>query len=181
MSTRRCQAGRSICPEQILGPSIRALLIGVSILAVTVPIVHAQTSGQVAPAEVQGGGHYLVTFGLDQTTLTEEDRRVIAQAADDYRPDRIGTDHRDRLHRYIRFRGLQSRSFRSGGPRSWRSELEARASRRPSIVTVGRGEEDLLVPTADGVREPRNRRVEIVVQEPPAPAPVAAAPVAPAP
>ena len=36
------------------------------------------------------------------------------------------------------------------------------------IVTVGRGEEDLLVPTADEVREPRNRRVKIVVPQPPA-------------
>jgi hypothetical protein len=47
------------------------------------------------------------------------------------------------------------------------------------IVTIGRGEEDLLVPTADGVREPRNRRVEVVVPQPPpapepAPAPMAA-------
>jgi len=51
------------------------------------------------------------------------------------------------------------------------------------IATVGRGEEDLLVPTADGVREPRNRRVEIVIPQPPpaaAPAPAAEAP-APAP
>ena len=30
------------------------------------------------------------------------------------------------------------------------------------IATVARGESSLLVPTADGVREPRNRRVEIV-------------------
>jgi hypothetical protein len=54
------------------------------------------------------------------------------------------------------------------------------------IVTVGQGEEDLLVPTADGVREPRNRRVEVVVPQPPAapapePAPAAAAPAEPAP
>jgi hypothetical protein len=32
-----------------------------------------------------------------------------------------------------------------------------------SIVTVGRGEANLLVQTGDGVREPQNRRVEIVV------------------
>jgi hypothetical protein len=43
------------------------------------------------------------------------------------------------------------------------------------ITTLGRGEEDLLVPTADGVSEPRNRRVEIVVPQPPPPAPVAEA------
>jgi OOP family OmpA-OmpF porin len=29
---------------------------------------------------------------------------------------------------------------------------------------VGKGESQPLVPTADGVREPQNRRVEIVVQ-----------------
>ena len=33
-----------------------------------------------------------------------------------------------------------------------------------SIVAVGRGKRELLVPTADGVAEPRNRRVEIVVR-----------------
>ena len=33
-----------------------------------------------------------------------------------------------------------------------------------NIVAVGRGKRELLVPTADGVAEPRNRRVEIVVR-----------------
>jgi outer membrane protein OmpA-like peptidoglycan-associated protein len=33
-----------------------------------------------------------------------------------------------------------------------------------SIAVVGKGETSLLVPTKDGVREPQNRRVEIVVQ-----------------
>ena len=33
-----------------------------------------------------------------------------------------------------------------------------------AIETAGRGESNLLVPTADGVREPQNRRVEIVLQ-----------------
>jgi hypothetical protein len=42
------------------------------------------------------------------------------------------------------------------------------------IVTIGRGEEDLRVPTADGVREARNRRAEIIVGPPPPPAVVAA-------
>ena len=179
MSTRRCQAGRSICPEQILGPSIRALLIGVSILAVTAPIVHAQTSGQVAPAEVQGGGHYLVTFGLDQTTLTEEDRRVITQAADDYR--RTGSA-RITVTGYTDTSGSANYNLGLSQRRAEivAEQLEAEGVPATSIVTVGRGEENLLVPTADGVSEPRNRRVEIVVQEPPAPAPVAAAP-APAP
>jgi outer membrane protein OmpA-like peptidoglycan-associated protein len=33
-----------------------------------------------------------------------------------------------------------------------------------AISVVGMGEKGLLVPTADGVREPQNRRVEIVLQ-----------------
>jgi outer membrane protein OmpA-like peptidoglycan-associated protein len=40
------------------------------------------------------------------------------------------------------------------------SELIRQGVPATDIVTIGRGEEDLLVPTADGVREPRNRRVE---------------------
>jgi OmpA family len=175
MSTQRCEAGRSICPERILRPSIRALLIGASILAVTAPVAHAQTGGQVAPAEVQGGGHYLVTFGLDQTTLTEEDRRVIAQAADDYR--RTGSA-RITVTGYTDTSGSANYNLGLSQQRAEivAEQLEAEGVPATSIVTVGRGEENLLVPTADGVSEPRNRRVEIVVQEPPAPAPVVAAP-----
>jgi hypothetical protein len=159
---------------------MRALVIGASLLALTAPGALAQTGEQVAPAEVQGGGNYLVTFGLDQTTLTEQDRRVIAQAADDYR--RTGsaqvtvTGYTDTSGSATYNLGLSQR----------RAEIVADALEREgvpatSIVTVGRGEEDLLVQTADGVSEPRNRRVEIVVQEPPPPAPVAAAPITPAP
>jgi OmpA-OmpF porin, OOP family len=33
-----------------------------------------------------------------------------------------------------------------------------------SIVVIGKGETQLLVQTGDGVREPQNRRVEIVIQ-----------------
>ena len=34
-----------------------------------------------------------------------------------------------------------------------------------NITTIGRGQEDLLVPTKDGVREPQNRRVEIQLRK----------------
>jgi hypothetical protein len=44
------------------------------------------------------------------------------------------------------------------------------------ITVVGEGENDPLVPTADGVREARNRRVEIEIPQPPPPTPVAEAP-----
>jgi outer membrane protein OmpA-like peptidoglycan-associated protein len=45
-----------------------------------------------------------------------------------------------------------------------RQELTRRGVPDGEIATAGRGESDPAVPTPDGVREPRNRRVEIVLQ-----------------
>jgi hypothetical protein len=162
-------------------PHIKALLIGGSLLAMMAPAAHAQTGGQtVAPAEVEGAGKYLVTFGLNGTTLTQEDRRVIAQAGQDYQ--RTGTA-RVTVTGYTDTSGSADYNLQLSQQRAQvvASELIREGIPATDIVTLGRGEENLLVPTADGVNEPRNRRVEIVVpQPPPPPAPVAAAP-APAP
>ena len=40
----------------------------------------------------------------------------------------------------------------------------ARGLAADKVVTIGRGKRELAVPTADGVAEPRNRRVEILVR-----------------
>ena len=45
-----------------------------------------------------------------------------------------------------------------------RAMLSARGIPEQDIVAVGRGKRELLIPTPDGVAEPRNRRVEIVVR-----------------
>jgi len=45
-----------------------------------------------------------------------------------------------------------------------RAALTARGIAAANIVAVGRGKREPLVPTAEGVAEPRNRRVEIVVR-----------------
>jgi hypothetical protein len=145
-----------------------------------VPAAHAQTASQtMASPEVEGEGKYLVTFGLDQITLTEADRRVIAQAAEDYR--RTGTA-RVSVTGYTDTSGPAAYNLELSQERAEivANELMREGVPATDIVTVGRGEENLLVPTADGVREPRNRRVEIVVPQPPPPAPVAqVAPVEP--
>jgi OOP family OmpA-OmpF porin len=47
---------------------------------------------------------------------------------------------------------------------SAREYLELRGVRADAIVASGRGENDLLVPTPDGVREEENRRVEITLE-----------------
>ena len=46
-----------------------------------------------------------------------------------------------------------------------------------SMVVTGRGQNDLRVPTPDGVREPQNRRVEIVEGGPAGPSVDAVVPV----
>ena len=45
-----------------------------------------------------------------------------------------------------------------------RALLVARGIPPDSVVAMGRGKRELLVPTLDGVAEPRNRRVEITVR-----------------
>ena len=162
---------------------MKALLVGVALLALAVPGAYAQSgSRQVPPPEVEGPGRYRVFFAFDQAALSEADRGVVAEAAEDYR--RTGTAR-------ITATGHTDTSGSAG----YNLELSQRRAEAVAdelvrlgvpaadIVTVGRGEEDPLVPTADGVREPRNRRVEIVIPQPPPaapePAPVAeAAPMA---
>lgn len=45
-----------------------------------------------------------------------------------------------------------------------RAALLARGIAPQQVLAIGRGKRELLVPTADGVAEPRNRRVEIQVR-----------------
>jgi outer membrane protein OmpA-like peptidoglycan-associated protein len=45
-----------------------------------------------------------------------------------------------------------------------RRGLVARGIPADRVTATGRGERELAVPTADGVAEPRNRRVEILVR-----------------
>ena len=45
-----------------------------------------------------------------------------------------------------------------------RKALVARGVAPENIVVIGRGKRDPIVPTADGVAEARNRRVEILVR-----------------
>ena len=104
---------------------------------------------------------FLVFFDWDRATITPEGMGVIQQAAAAYRsgaPVQIQiTGHADR----------------SGSPGYNQRLSERRANAvadalvrlsvpRRDMLVSGRGEGDNRVPTADGVREPQNRRVEIV-------------------
>ena len=105
---------------------------------------------------------YLVFFDFDSSKLTPEARQIVGSAASDAlqgKSTRIDvTGHTDRSGSDKYNQALSVRRAEAV-----RRELVADGVADNQIVTRGVGEADPLVPTADGVREPQNRRVEIVV------------------
>jgi hypothetical protein len=144
------------------------LLAGFMLAALLAPAAYAQEplSGEIEP------GRFLIYFNTDQATLGAGAAQVIAAAAQQFQEtgaaqiEVIG--HTDTVGSAAYNLELSQRRAESVA-----NELIALGVPATAVATVGRGEEDLLVPTADGVDEPRNRRVEIVVPQPPAEAPVA--------
>lgn len=138
------------------------------------------------PAATQEMKKFLVFFDWDKATLTSEARRIIADAAEDFKKTGmtriVATGHTDTSGSAQYNMGLSIRRAEAV-----KAELVRLGVPATSITTIGRGQEDLLVPTRDGVREPQNRRVSIEFPmpvaakpaPPPAPAPVAAPPPPP--
>jgi outer membrane protein OmpA-like peptidoglycan-associated protein len=95
--------------------------------------------------------------------LTEESARmfdsVLAEIARNAVPDIVVVGHTDRV-------GSDAANDVLARQRAdtVRAALLQRGIAPDSVAAEGRGEREPLVPTADGVAEPRNRRVEIVVR-----------------
>jgi OmpA-OmpF porin, OOP family len=114
-----------------------------------------------APA-VQPARSYLVFFDWDKATLTDRARQIIKEAADNSTrvqytridvsgyTDTSGTPQYNMGLSVRRADAVKGELIRDGVPVA-------------AIVTQGFGETHLLVPTGPGVREPQNRRVEIVM------------------
>jgi hypothetical protein len=154
------------------------LLAGLLFAALLAPAAYAQQSTMPMSGQTEPG-RFMVFFDTGRATLSPEATRVIAEAAQSYQQTSAAqievTGHTDTVGSAASNLELSERRADAVA-----SELIRDGVPATDIVTVGRGEEDLLVPTADEVSEPRNRRVEIVVPQPPPPAPVAqVAPVEP--
>jgi outer membrane protein OmpA-like peptidoglycan-associated protein len=112
--------------------------------------------------QVSQARSYLVFFDFDSSKLTPEAKQIVSSAAGDAlqgKSTRIDvTGHTDRSGSDKYNQALSVRRAEAV-----RRELVADGVADSEIVTRGVGEADPLVPTADGVREPQNRRVEIVV------------------
>ncbi|MEN0075239.1 MAG: OmpA family protein [Paracraurococcus sp.] len=106
---------------------------------------------------------YLVFFDWDKATLTERARQIIAEAAGASRrvqSTRIEVaGHADRSGSAAYNQRLSQRRADAVA-----AELVRQGVSRSEIAVSAYGETRPLVPTADGVREPQNRRVEIVLK-----------------
>lgn len=115
------------------------------------------------PAPPQIRRSYLVFFDFDKSNITPEAERVIEQAAANAKEghvtriqatghtDTVGTEAYNMALSIRRANAVKSVLVREGIPAD-------------EIVVIGKGKTQPLVPTGDGVREPQNRRVEILLQ-----------------
>ncbi|MFM9863227.1 MAG: OmpA family protein, partial [Micropepsaceae bacterium] len=103
---------------------------------------------------------FIVFFGHNKSNLTAEAQEVIRQAAAAAKQFGSATltviGHADRSGSPKYNQGLSQR--RAG---TVKGALVAEGIPGGSISTSAKGESDPMVPTADGVREPQNRRVHI--------------------
>ena len=115
------------------------------------------------PPATGPGKAYMVFFDFDRSTITATAATTIKQAAADAKAGqktRIGvTGHADRSGSDAYNMALSLRRANAVKDQLVREGIPA-----ANITVVGRGESQPLVQTADGVREPQNRRVEIVLQ-----------------
>ena len=106
---------------------------------------------------------YLVFFDWDRANLTARARQIVAEAASASTRVQVTrievAGHADRSGSDRYNQGLSVRRAQAVA-----DELVRDGVARESITTQGFGERQPLVPTADGVREPHNRRVEIVLR-----------------
>jgi outer membrane protein OmpA-like peptidoglycan-associated protein len=106
---------------------------------------------------------YLVFFDWNRADLTDRARQIIAEAASartTVRSTRIEVSgHADRSGSDAYNQALSMRRAEAVA-----AELTRRGVPRAEMVIQAFGESRPLVPTADGVREPQNRRVEIVLK-----------------
>ena len=145
-----------------LGPSYNhAFLVGIRYNFGVAP-PPPPPAAAVVPAQAPARS-YLVFFDWDKATLTDRARQIIREAADNSSKvqytrievngytDTSGTPRYNQGLSVRRAQAVAAELVKDGVPRN-------------AISIQGFGDTKLLVPTGPGVREPQNRRVEIIIR-----------------
>jgi OmpA-OmpF porin, OOP family len=118
------------------------------------PVVGQPRAAQVAPT-------YMVFFDFDKSTLSPEAKRVLQTVAQDIRLGRRATiqvtGHTDTSGSPAYNERLSVRRANAV-----KNELIRLGVSANDVMASGAGERDLMIPTADKVREPQNRRATVV-------------------
>jgi OmpA-OmpF porin, OOP family len=115
-----------------------------------------------APMPAPMARTFLVFFDFDKYNLTPDARRVVQAAAQSYKVN--GVAHID-VTGYTDLAGSVAYNLKLSQRRAnaVAEYLAQQGVPRNAMAIVGRGKSNPRVPTPDGVREPQNRRVEIVM------------------
>ena len=119
--------------------------------------------GTALAAQPTRAARFTLHFVEGSDELTEESKRVLETVFAELRtravPDVLVVGHTDTVGTDQFNDALARRRAET-----IRTALIGRGIAPADVVASGRGKRELLIPTADGVAEPRNRRVEIVVR-----------------
>jgi OOP family OmpA-OmpF porin len=141
----------------------QSLLIGVRYNFGAPPPALPAAPAPIASQAPAAARSYLVFFDWDKATLTDRARAIVKEAADNSTrvqytrlevngyTDTSGTPRYNQGLSERRARTVAAELVRDGVPQS-------------AISIQGLGDTHLLVPTGAGVREPQNRRVEIIIR-----------------
>jgi outer membrane protein OmpA-like peptidoglycan-associated protein len=116
-----------------------------------------------APVPASVTRNYLVFFDWDRADLTDRARQIIAEAASNSKK----VQHtRIQVNGYTDTSGTPQYNMKLSLRRAQNvaAELVKDGVAKNEIAIQGFGETHLLVPTGPNVREPQNRRVEIIIQ-----------------
>ena len=165
--------------KRAVEPKVRSGLLGRSLWFASLAAVTILGAPSAYADDAMVPHSYLVFFDFNKSDLTPAALKIVDQAAADAATGKATTLQ---VTGYTDTVGSDAYNLRLSKRRamSVQAELAKQGIPADAVAIFAKGKHDLLVPTADGVKEPQNRRVSIVYDTPAPPAPPAAAAAAPA-